>query len=66
MKFTAQFPLDSLDLLNLRRTIIERGCRHCHEACQIRAHGYLYGYAEHGHAIVARGLRFFAQTADRI
>ena len=66
VKFTTSLPPHSLDLLNMRQAIIAQGCRHCHKTGQIRAHGYLYGYAEQGHDVVTRGLRFFVPIGLQI
>jgi hypothetical protein len=66
VKFTTSLPPHSLELLNIRQSIVAKGCPHCHETGQIKSHGYLYGYAEHGHDILTRGLRFFAPTGGRI
>ena len=62
MKFTRRLPLKSLDLLNLRQSAKDGGCRHCHADGCVKAHGYLYGYGEEGHALVTRGLRFFCSN----
>ena len=65
MKFTPYLAPGSLELLNLRFTIRAARCRHCQHGESVVAHVYLRRLAESGPEIVARGLRFFAQTATR-
>ena len=63
MKFTRFFAPGSRELANLRVTMYHAPCRHCGCVEAVVAHGYLRGLAETGHAIVTRGLRFFAPIA---
>ncbi len=63
MKFTRYLAKGSLDLANLRVAMHNAPCRHCGCVEAVVAHGYLRGLAQTGHAIVTRGLRFFAPTA---
>jgi hypothetical protein len=66
MKFTARHALDSLELLNLRQSIISEACRHCGCQSAMTAHGFLKGIAASGVGTETRGLRFFVPTAIRI
>jgi hypothetical protein len=66
MKFTARHAPDSLELLNLRQSIISEACRHCGCRSAMTAHGFLKGISVSGVGTDTRGLRFFVPTAIRI
>jgi hypothetical protein len=59
MKFTRFLAPNSLELLDLRVKIRADGCRHCHCASTVVAHGYLKGNAASGYDTDTRGLRFY-------
>ena len=65
MKFTPYLDPGTLELLKLRVTIHTACYRHSQHGESVVAHVYLRKLAESGPEIVARGLRFFAQTATR-
>ena len=62
MKFTRLLAPSSLALLDLRVTVRADGCRHCHCASSVVAHGYLRGHAASGHATGTRGVRFYCSN----
>ncbi|MCW1914749.1 hypothetical protein OJ996_14270 [Luteolibacter sp. GHJ8] len=61
MKFTARHAPDSLELLNLRQSIISEACRHCGCRSAMTAHGFLKGISVSGVGTDTRGLRFLFQ-----
>jgi hypothetical protein len=66
VKFTTRHAPGSLDLLNLRQSILSNACRHCGCRSAMIAHGYLHGIAASGTGTDTRGLRFFVPTATHI
>lgn len=59
-KFTHLYPIDSLEVLNLRASMKRLGCPSCHCEGSMNSHGYTRGYLGFSHEREVRRLRFFA------